>query len=139
MIRKFNATHTDSILEIWLQASIQAHSFIDRQFWQSQVENMRNIYLPSSDVFVDELENTVTGFYALHNETLAALFVGPQWQGQGIGQALLAHAKTQRATLNLNVYKANERSCRFYLQAGFREVGEQIDVHTGHPELLMSL
>lgn len=52
MIRKYNKNDLDSVLEIWLNASIKAHDFILAEFWESQVESMRNIYIPSKAVVI---------------------------------------------------------------------------------------
>lgn len=138
MIRKSENRDIDVILKIWLSASIKAHNFIESYFWESQVEQMRKVYLPASEIFVYDQNNLITGFYALFDNKLAALFVKPEFQGKGIGKELLKHAKNQRDFLILTVYKANESSCRFYLNNGFKIKKEQIDVNTGHTELVMS-
>ena len=137
MIRISTPQDTDAVLDIWLSASIQAHDFIDASFWLSQVDAMRTLYLPASEVYVFERDGGVVGFHALHGDNLAALFVAPALQGQGIGRQLLAHAKNQRAVLNLSVYQENQASCRFYLAQGFVVVSEQTDAHTGHREYSM--
>jgi GNAT superfamily N-acetyltransferase len=85
------------VLAIWLEASIKAHDFVDAQFWKSQVDNMRRIYIPASETFVYESDAKVVGFCALHENCLAAIFVIPAFQGQGIGKALPSHAKAQRS------------------------------------------
>ncbi|OEA00822.1 N-acetyltransferase [Vibrio parahaemolyticus] len=138
MIRKHNSNDLDSVLEIWLEASVKAHDFVPADFWGSQVENMRNIYIPASEVFVYEIESKIVGFYALYESTLAAIFVFPEFQGKGIGKQLLSHAKAQRAILSLSVYKENQASYQFYLSHGFTVVSEQRDEHTGHLEYTMS-
>jgi putative acetyltransferase len=139
MIREFIESDMDNVLEIWLSASIIAHDFVDESFWKSQVENMRNIYIPASETYVYEEDSVVLGFYALNENNLAAIFVNPQCQGKGIGKQLISHAKTKRDTLNLNVYKENERSYQFYLSQGFKVVSEQVDEHTGHLEYTMTV
>ncbi|SJN54311.1 putative N-acetyltransferase YjaB [Vibrio ruber DSM 16370] len=83
MIRKYNEEDLDSVLDIWLKASVKAHDFVSAEFWESQIENMRNIYIPASEVCVFETESQVVGFYALYENTLAALFVVPELQGKG--------------------------------------------------------
>ncbi|MCH1918357.1 N-acetyltransferase [Shewanella sp. A3A] len=138
MIRQYNPHDLDSVLEIWLEASVKAHDFISAEFWESQVENMRNIYIPASEVYVFEVDSKVVGFYALYENNLAAIFVSPAFQGKGIGKQLLSHAKAQRAVLGLSVYKENQASYQFYLSQGFTVVSEQLDEHTGHPEFTMS-
>ena len=137
MIRKYNSNDLDLVIEIWLEASVKAHNFVSADFWESQVESMRNIYIPASEVFVYEIESNIVGFYALYENNLAAIFVLPAFQGKGIGKQLLSHAKAQRAILSLSVYKENKASYQFYLSQGFRVVSEQLDEHTGHLEFTM--
>jgi len=132
VIRRYNENDMDSVLEIWLNASVKAHDFISAEFWESQVENMRNLYIPASETYVYETESKVVGFYALYENSLAAIFVSPELQGKGIGKQLLSHAKAQRALLSLCVYKENKASYQFYLSQGFKVVSEQSDEHTGH-------
>lgn len=138
MIRKYESKDIDSILNIWLSGSIKFHDFVETSFWEAHVDKMRDIYLPASEVYVHEKNSEVVGFYALHANMLAAIFVASEFQGQGIGKALIEHAKGQRNDLTLTVYKENKPSCRFYLQQGFSVVREQIDHYTGHTELFMS-
>ncbi|EKO3594293.1 N-acetyltransferase [Vibrio metschnikovii] len=138
MIRKYNDNDLDSIIEIWLTASMKAHDFVSAEFWKSQVDNMRNIYLPASEICVYEIDSKVVGFYALYESNLAAIFVESDLQGKGIGKQLLNHAKSQRVALTLSVYKENQASYQFYLSQGFNVISEQVDEHTGHLEYTMS-
>lgn len=139
MIRKFNESDMDFVLDIWLAASIEAHDFVDASFWESQVESMRDIYIPASETYVFECKSKVVGFYSLNKDNLAAIFVSPEFQGKGIGKQMMSHAKKQRDRLTLSVYKENEASYHFYLSQGFTVISEQIDEHTGHREYRMSL
>lgn len=138
MIRIYNDNDLDSVLKIWLTVSVKAHDFVSAEFWKSQVDNMRNIYLPASEICVYETGSKVVGFYALYENNLAAIFVEPDLQGKGIGKQLLNHAKSQRVMLTLSVYKENQASYQFYLSQGFKVVSEQLDEHTGHLEYIMS-
>ncbi|MBV7263435.1 N-acetyltransferase [Photobacterium sp. WH24] len=137
MIRAFTDTDMEPVLDIWLNASLKAHDFISPNYWQSQVDNMRSMYLPASEVYVWVEKGTVKGFYALYENQLAAIFVKPDVQGKGIGKALISHAKKRRESLSLNVYKRNDVSYRFYLSQGFRVIGGNVDEHTGEGEWVM--
>jgi putative acetyltransferase len=137
MIRKFKQSDIDQIIKIWLEASIKAHDFIESKFWESKVNDMKEIYLPSSETYVFEAENEIKGFISLLSDTLAALFVSPNCQGEGIGKQLILKSKAIRKKLILTVYKENSRSIEFYRKNGFRIIKEQIDNNTGHSELLM--
>ncbi|MBY3788867.1 N-acetyltransferase [Photobacterium carnosum] len=139
MLRKYKENDIESVLEVWLNASIKAHNFVAAEFWTSQVDNMRNIYIPASKTYVYEIEFKVVGFYSLYENSLAAIFVAPEYQGLGIGKKLIGHAKEQRANMKLSVYKDNMASQKFYLSQGFSIVSEQTDENTGHQEYTMSI
>ncbi|MNH09406.1 putative N-acetyltransferase YjaB [compost metagenome] len=137
LIRPFTSTDMDAVLAIWLDASLQAHHFIDPMYWRTNLDAMREIYLPAADNHVLCQDGAVLGFYSLYEENLAAIFVMPGQQGRGHGKALLSHAKQQRPTLRLQVYQQNRASCDFYLSQGFQIEGEQQDPHTGCTEWVM--
>lgn len=70
MIRAFEQHDLDRVLQIWLDASLKAHDFIEASYWQSHVESMRNLYIPASQTYVIERESRVMGFYSLHENQL---------------------------------------------------------------------
>lgn len=119
-----------AIVDIWLDASILAHDFISAEFWNGQVANMRDLYLPSANIYLAIVNQQVLGFYAVNNGKLEALFVTPERQGQGIGTALLNHAKQMFGALTLSVYQKNVKSYEFYQERGFSNIGEETDKNT---------
>ena len=130
MIRAFKEEDTETVIRIWLAASVRSHSFIDKAYWEEKAEAMRTLYLPLSEIVVDEDRATgeVVAFMAFVEDYLAALFVAPAHQKRGVGSRLLALAKKMRGTLDLSVYAEN----------GFRITGERIEEVTGRTELLMA-
>jgi len=139
MIRKFSGPDMDAVLNIWLEASIEAHSFIDREFWGSNIDDMRNVYLPASDTYVYEEDGAVKGFLSLADNTVAALFVSPEFQGRGVGRELLDEARGIRKSLELCVYKKNIKAFDFYKRYGFNVVEERVDERSGEIEVLMRM
>ncbi|MCP1728349.1 putative acetyltransferase [Natronospira proteinivora] len=137
MIRRVNPGDMDSIIDIWLQASIAAHDFIDAEFWRSKTEAMREVYIPGSETYVYDDGQSVKGFFSLYGNQLAALFVAPACQGQGMGRVLLERAKQLRRELTIDVYKENRKTIEFYKRSGFEAVTEKVCEHTGHWELVM--
>ena len=79
----------NQVINIWLEASIEAHDFVEKDFWKSKVKDMKEIYIPSAENYVYENEETIKGFISLFNDTLAAIFVSPNFQGAGIGRQLI--------------------------------------------------
>lgn len=127
------------MLEIWLEASRSGHDFIPAGHWPDRLADMRDAYLPGSETFVytDDDSNRIEGFISLVEDYLAALFVAPSSQNNGIGTQLVDYVQKKRFSLQLKVYAENTKACQFYKNQGFRIVREEIDSDTGHPELVM--
>ncbi|ESP94776.1 MULTISPECIES: N-acetyltransferase [Pseudoalteromonas] len=137
MIRKGRSSDIESVLLVWLAASQQAHHFVPESFWRDHQDTMRHVYLPSSDNYVYLDNHEIIGFYALVENTLAAIFVLPEKQGRGVGKRLIADAKSRCNNLELSVYKRNIASVAFYQRQGFEIIGEQEDAMTGQNQYIM--
>lgn len=137
LIRDFRDDDMDRVLDIWLRASQQAHAFIDADFWRQRLQAMRDVYLPAAASRVIETDGGVSGFYSLHDGTLAALFVAPEYQGKGLGSHLLSDAKIHLPMLELAVSSANAGAVAFYQRHGFEVLEERADEHTGQREKRM--
>ncbi len=74
-----------------------------------------------SDVTVARRGGKVVGFIARQQNDIQALYLAGAARGQGVGKALLDHAKAQVAKLALWTFQANIGAQRFYLREGFRE------------------
>lgn len=137
MIRNFELSDMEAVLAVWLKASITAHNFVEAEFWESKVDDMRERYIPSSDTYVFTDNGIIKGFISLHGNTVAAMFVSPEFQGKGIGRQLIRKAKSLKNKLDLTVYRENNKSIDFYGRCGFVVIKEIVDEHTGHIEILM--
>ena len=74
-------------------------------------------------VTVAERTGEVIGFAARDGDALNALYVRQAARGQGIGEALLNHAKKDTPVIELWTFQVNRAAQRFYRRHGFREVG----------------
>lgn len=137
MIRKLNQNDLNAVIEIWYNASVKAHNFITSDYWQEKKEDMKNLYIPSSNTFVYEYNNQILGFISLVDNYIAAIFVANNVQGKGIGQQLMQFAKDQFFVLQLGVYAKNYNAISFYCQQGFKIIQEKIDEPTGEIEVVM--
>lgn len=137
MIRKAQSQDMETIMEIWLLASLQSHDFVEASAWWQVQEDLRTRYLDHAEIWVCEERGDLCGFIALVGDYLAALFVRPDRQGQGIGHALLAKAKALLPELCARVYAQNDEALRFYQHHGFVIEGEARDPMTGHHQYLI--
>lgn len=137
MIREFNNKDLDDLMKIWLDTNTNAHSFIPRNYWQDNYEEVRQM-LPKAEIFIYENNQTIQGFIGLMDDYIAGIFIVSGCQSKGIGKALLDQAKKIYYNLSLHVYKKNEGAVRFYVREGFSPVKEQMDENTGEIELVMA-
>ena len=136
MVREFQRSDLERVLEIWLTANVQAHGFIPREYWEGQRETVRAL-LPRAELYVWQGEGEINGFLGLTGGEIQGLFVWPAFQGRGIGQDLLDCAKESHDQLTLHVYQKNRPAIAFYERQGFSVTGEGLDEATGEREFTM--
>ncbi|MGG5506509.1 MULTISPECIES: N-acetyltransferase [unclassified Myroides] len=137
MIRLFRAADSKEVVELWYEASVIAHDFIEPNYWQEKKEDMAQIYIPNSETYVYEKEKHILGFVSLIGNYIAAIFVAPEQQGKGIGKELMQFVKQRKSTLELGVYAKNTNSIAFYKKQGFVVVEEKLEEATGEREVVM--
>lgn len=136
MIREFQISDTQIVMQLWLAGNEDAHSFIAKEYWKANFEEVEKQLL-KADIFVYDLNGEIKGFIGLMDEYIAGIFVDKAYRSQGIGRQLLEYVKQLHSTLSLDVYQKNERALRFYRENGFTIVSKQNDENTGEIEFTM--
>lgn len=104
-------------------------------------DEMMNLRLVSTFIFVSEVDGKVIGFANYSpvkeegNVELSAIYLYPEYQGKGIGTRLLqAGIKNIEGTKEIfvNVEKDNEIGINFYKAKGFEVISEFDDDFDGH-------
>jgi putative acetyltransferase len=128
----------DTVVDIWIEGSKAAHHFIGAAYWRNHAKAMKEMYIPQSETWIYRNQNSkIAGFISLVENHLAALFVHPEQQDQGIGSKLIERAKELRNELHLRVYVKNNKAVRFYLKHQFRIKRTRVDENTGEEEYYM--
>jgi len=83
----------------------------DLEYFSKTVENENVIVAQSGD--------KVVGFCSYKDNWLNHLYVSPEYQGKGVGTALLNDAKTHNSELRLWVFQKNTKAIDFYKRNGF--------------------
>jgi putative acetyltransferase len=139
IIRKFEYSDTEEIIEIWYSVSVVAHSFIPREMWESHKDELRDKYLPIAETWVAEENSDLIGFISLLGNYIGALFIIPKEQGKGIGTKLIEQARQEKEHLNVGVYSKNIAARRFYKKNGFTYLREEVQPETGEVVINMTI
>ncbi len=139
VIRPFIDRDADDLLGVWYRASLIAHAFLTEEFLQRERVEIAERWLPAAETHVFDRDGRVAGFLSLIGNEVGAVFVDPHLHGQGIGRALMDHARSRRSHLELSVFEANAVGRRFYDRYGFRFVDRRVEEETGLPELRLRL
>ena len=59
MIRKFSENDLNSVMEIWLNANLNAHFFISKEYWKRNFDAVKEM-LPQAEIYVYEDEKNAS-------------------------------------------------------------------------------
>lgn len=135
MIRIFEFKDLDKIMDLWLQGNMEAHSFINREYWREKFDSVKSM-LPDAEIYVYEEDGEILGFIGMDAEYIAGIFVAAGHKGRGIGHQLIEKVKKKKR-LSLHVYEKNIRAKAFYLAEGFKVRERMVEKETGEQECLM--
>ena len=100
---------------------------------------VREVLVPRQEVWVAEVEGRIVGMAALGEEMLQQLYIHPDYQGRGIGDALFRLA-TERYPEGFTLYafQRNARARAFYEARGCVAVafGDGSGNEEGEPDVL---
>jgi putative acetyltransferase len=141
-VRPARAGDRERLLELW-ECSVRAtHHFLE----DSDVVALRPLVaeeLESEAVDWWVLESATEapiGFLGFTSDTIEALFIDPDYHGQGGGKFLVAHAQGLSAgALVVDVNEQNEAALGFYEALGFSVVGRSPTDAGGRPLLTLHM
>ena len=120
-IRTASEADFDALTDLWEQSARSTHAFMDDDEFVELKPHIRDLLLPSMDVWVAESGDETLGFVGARDDHVELLYVAPGAQGRGIGPRLLAHLADGDGPRSVEVYADNSVGLGFYLSQGFRE------------------
>ena len=139
VIRPYTDRDLADVLDVWYSASLEAHSFLSTESFDTERQLIAEHWLPASETFVFEMDGCVVGSVSMNGNEVGGIFVAPEYQSRGVGRALLDHVAVSRSYLEFDVFKANTTARRFYESYGFRFVNEHVNDTIGFPELRLRI
>ena len=137
MIRKYQETDVDQVVDVWHTSASVAHPFLDAAFMEKEKKNVRELYLPNTETWVSEQGNQVVGFIAMMGNEVGAIFVRPEQHGQGIGTQLMNVVAELHTELEVEVFERNTIGRAFYDKYGFTPIRQSVHEETNEPLLRM--
>ncbi|MBM6820280.1 N-acetyltransferase [Clostridium saudiense] len=137
MIKEFKIENLEEVMEIWLQNNINAHDFIEKEYWINNFDLVKKL-LPDAKVYIFQEDNIIKGFIGvIEDGYIAGLFVKEKYQREGIGEKLIKYIKPKYNQLKLDVYSKNKNAIKFYLKNNFKIVNEKNNEDTNELEYEM--
>ena len=134
-IRLYVDRDQEAVLLAWETASDLAHPFLTVAFRAQERAAIPEVYLPNSETWVAEKDDTVVGFMSLLGDEIGAIFVQPRYHGTGAGRALMDKAKSRHDPVFVEVFEANRIGRGFYEKCGFVQVGSYLHEPTNQTML----
>ncbi len=78
--------------------------------------------IPDTTIWVAEIAGEIAGYVAFRLDWIDHLYIHPDHQGHGLGDALLVKAMADGAPKQLWAFQQNTRARRFYESRGFEAV-----------------
>lgn len=122
MIRKHKEQDLEQIINVWYKSSTLAHPFLSSSYVEKVKSDMTNIYIPNSQTWVYEVENSIIGFISMLDNEIVGLFVLPNNHSQGIGTKLVDFIKKEQSNLEVEVFEKNQIGRAFYNKYGFEKM-----------------
>jgi len=127
LVRQYHSDDLTDLMSAWESANRLAHPFLSEAFVSKVRRDIPALYIPNAETWVAEIKGLVVGFISLLGNEVGAIFLLPDYQGKGIGVALMNKAHQLKGDLELDVFSENKIGRRFYERYGFETEVEKLD------------
>jgi putative acetyltransferase len=123
-LREYRPGDFDALVILWrISREKSLPQFFNNEkshFFYEDLDYFRDHILKENKVWVLEIEQRPVAFMAIKGDFIDHLYVHPDYQNRGIGNAFLQHAR-QLSPDHLWLYtlQANVNACAFYEKNGF--------------------
>lgn len=124
----------DSLCDVYSTALHRAPPNLPDAFISGEVANLRKSYLLNTQTMVIGALGDVHGFISLREGWIMGLFVHPNAQRRGVGRGLMAWAKSQHPSLQVEVFAENKPALGFYRAESYGFIAD-----SQHPETNLPL
>lgn len=122
-IRAYKDGDLEATVAMWRAVSEATYTFLDLHTEAEDRAYFQGVIAKENALFVAEDDGAIVGYLAQRGDLIDRLYVAVERQRQGIGTALLAHARERSpGGLRLFTHVKNSGARRFYEKHGFEVV-----------------
>lgn len=119
-VRRYRKSDLEATLALWRAVSVATYTFLELHTEEEDRAYFLNTILVENELWVAQVKKRIAGYIAMRGDYVDRLYVAVDLQGEGVGAALLDHAKARSPTgLRLFTHQKNEQACAFYERHGF--------------------
>jgi putative acetyltransferase len=123
VVRTMQSEDLSAVADLWWRSLDESLDWLRPEQKHGMEESkafLRSQVVPRCKMWVAERAGRLVGMLALDRDEVDRLYVAPEAQGQGVGSALLDHAKALcPGGLRLVTLMENQPARRFYERRGF--------------------
>lgn len=136
IITQYNPTYAEQTVEMWRESKERAISQKEIHSFENHLNFLNNLLPKQYQIDLALFDDKVVGMIAYNEREISNLYIHIDYQGMGIGQALLDKVKEQsRGRLTLYTFEVNENAQRFYEKKGFKIIGRGHENEENLPDI----
>lgn len=136
IFKNFTPQYAEETVAMWRKSKERAIGQEEIHSFENQVAFLNEALSQQYQVTLAFMDERVVGMAAYSQEEISQLYVHPDCQGMGIGQAFLEKIKSQsNGRLTLYTFQVNEKAQRFYEKHGFKIIGKDYENEENLPDI----
>ena len=137
IITQYNPKYAEQTVKMWRESKERAIGQKENHSFENHIYFLNNILPEQYQIDVVLIDDNVVGMIAYNEREISQLYIRIDYQGFGIGQALLDKAKEQSSgRLTLYTFEVNINARRFYEKHGFKIIARGHENEENLPDLL---
>lgn len=124
IITQYNPNYAEQTVGMWRDSKEQAIGQKEIHSFERHVYFLNHIVAEQFQINLALIDEKVVGMTAYNESEISQLYIHVDYQGIGIGHALLEKVKAQSSgRLTLYTFEVNKNAQRFYEKHGFKIIG----------------
>ena len=136
VIIPYNPQFAKQTVKMWRDSKERAIGQSEAHSFENHIHFLDQILCKQYQVDLVLIDEEVVGMAAYNDREISQLYIHVDYQGIGIGRALLDRVKEQACgTLTLSTFEVNKNAQQFYEKNGFKIIGKGHENEENLPDI----